>query len=192
MIEKPSHEITQLLQAWGQGDKTALAQLAPLIEAELHRLAQHFIYKEHQGNSLEATELVNEAYVRLIDWQNIAWQNRAHFVGIAANIMRNVLVDHARRRHNRKHGGDLLRVSLAGAAFEPQQSDPEIIELHDALTELSKLDSRQARIVELRFFGGLTEAEIAEVLDLSERQVRRDWSVARAWLYRELNHQSEQ
>lgn len=189
MTEKPSHEITLLLQAWGQGDETALAQLAPLIEAELHRLAQHFIYKEHQGNSLEATELVNEAYVRLIDWQNIEWRNRAHFVGIAANIMRNVLVDHARSRHNRKHGGDLLRVSLGHADFEPQQSDPEIIELHDALTELFKLDPRQARIVELRFFGGLTEAEIAHVLDLSERQVRRDWSVARAWLYRELNHQ---
>lgn len=189
MTEKPSHEITQLLQAWGRGDEAALAQLAPLVEAELHRLAQHFLSKERQGHSLQATELVNEAYVRLIDWQNSAWQNRAQFVGLAAGIMRNVLVDHARRRLNRKHGGDLLRVSLAHADFEPPQADPEVIALHDALTELAKLDLRQSRIVELRFFGGLTEAEIAHVLALSERQVRRDWSVARAWLYRELHQQ---
>ncbi len=189
MTEKPSHEITQLLRAWGQGDETALAQLAPLVEAELHRLAQHYLYKERQGHSLQATELVNEAYLRLIDWPNIQWQNRAQFVGLAAGIMRNVLVDHARRRLNRKHGGDLLRVSLSHAAFEPQPSDPEIIALHDALAELAKLDLRQSHIVELRFFGGLTEAEIAHVLALSERQVRRDWSVARAWLYRALNQQ---
>ncbi len=189
MIEKPSHEITQLLQAWGQGDEAALAQLVPLIEAELHRLAQHFLSKERQGHSLQATDLVNEAYVRLIDWQNIKWQNRAQFVGLAAGIMRHVLVDHARRRLNRKHGGELLRVSLTHADFEPLQSDTEIIALHDALDELAKLDLRQSRIVILRFFGGLTEAEIAHVLELSERQVRRDWSVARAWLYRELNHQ---
>ncbi len=189
MIEQPSHEITQLLQAWGRGDETALAHLAPLVEAELHRLAQQYLYKERQGHSLQATELVNEAFVRLIDWQRIEWQNRAQFVGLAANIMRNVLVDHARRRLNQKHGGDLLRVSLAHAAFEPEQSNPEIIALHDALNELAKLDPRQSQIVELRFFGGLTEAEIAHVLHLSERQVRRDWSVARAWLYRELNQQ---
>ncbi len=189
MREKPSHEITQLLRDWGQGDETAFAQLAPLIEAELHRLAQHFLHKERQGHSLQATELVNEAYVRLIDWQNIAWQNRAQFVGIAASIMRNVLVDHARRRLNHKHGGDLLRVSLPQADFESQPSDPEVIALHEALAELAKLDLRQSRIVELRFFGGLTEAEIAHVMELSERQVRRDWSVARAWLYRELNQQ---
>ncbi len=189
MTEKPSHEITQLLQAWGQGDETALAQLVPLIEAELHRLAQHFLSKERQGHSLQATELVNEAYVRLIDWQRIEWQNRAQFVGLAASIMRNVLVDHARRRFNRKHGGDLLRVSLPRADFEPAESEPEIIALHDALSELAKLDVRQSRIVELRFFGGLTEAEIAHVLELSERQVRRDWSVAKAWLYRALNQQ---
>jgi RNA polymerase sigma factor (TIGR02999 family) len=186
MTEQPSHEITQLLQAWGQGDETALAQLAPLVEMELHRLAQHYLSKERQGHSLQATELVNEAYVRLIDWQNSEWQNRAQFVGLAAGIMRNVLVDHARRRLTRKHGGDLVRVSLAQADFEPQQSAPDVIALHDALNELAKLDARQSRIVELRFFGGLTEAEIAQVLQLSERQVRRDWSVARAWLYREL------
>lgn len=189
MTEKPSHEITQLLRAWGQGDESALAQLAPLIEAELHRLAQQYLHKERQGHSLQATELVNEAFLRLIDWKRIEWQNRAQFVGLAASIMRNVLVDHARRRLNRKHGGDLLRVSLTHAAFEPDQSNPEIIALHDALNELAKLDPRQSQIVELRFFGGLTEAEIAHVLDLSERQVRRDWSVARAWLYRELNQQ---
>ena len=189
MTEQPSHEITQLLRAWGQGDETALAQLAPLIEGELHRLAQQYLYKERQGHSLQATELVNEAFVRLIDWQRIEWQNRAQFVGLAAGIMRNVLVDHARRRMNRKHGGDLLRVSLAHAAFAPQHANPEIIALHDALTELAKLDARQCRIVELRFFGGLTEAEIAHVLALSERQVRRDWSVARAWLYRALHQQ---
>ncbi|HEX4946417.1 MAG TPA: ECF-type sigma factor [Blastocatellia bacterium] len=188
MEENLSHEITQLLQAWGQGDEAALAQLAPLIEAELHRLAQQFLYKERQGHSLQATELVNEAFLRLIDWQNIDWQNRAQFVGIAAGIMRHVLVDHARRRQNRKHGGDWLRVSLTHVDVEPQQADPEIIALHDALNELAKMDVRQSRIVELRFFGGLTEAEIAQLLELSERQVRRDWSVARAWLFRTLNN----
>lgn len=187
MTEKPSQEITQLLRAWGQGDATALAQLAPVIEAELHRLAQQYLYKERQGHSLQATELVNEAYVRLIDWQKVEWQNRAQFVALAANIMRHVLVDHARRRLNRKHGGDLLRVSLAQVELKPQQPDPEVLALHDALTDLAKLDARQSRIVELRFFGGLTEADIAQVLGLSERQVRRDWKVARAWLYRELN-----
>lgn len=189
MTEQPSHEISQILQAWGQGDETALAKLAPLVEAELHRLAEHYLRQERQGHSMQATELVNEAYIRLIDWKNIAWQNRAQFMGLAAGIMRNVLVDHARRRLNHKHGGDLLRVSLPQADFEPQSSDPEVIALHDALAELAKLDLRQSRIVELRFFGGLTEAEIAHVMELSERQVRRDWSVARAWLYRELNQQ---
>ena len=189
MKEQPSHEITQLLQAWGQGDETALAQLVPLIEAELHRLAQQYLYKERQGHSLQATELVNEAFLRLIDWQRIEWQNRAQFVGLAASIMRNVLVDHARRRFNRKHGGDLLRVSLAHVAHMPMRTDPEIIALHEALVELAKFSPRQCRIVELRFFGGLTEAEIAHVLALSERQVRRDWSVARAWLYHTLNNQ---
>ena len=179
-------EVTQLLAAWSAGDQAALDQLVPLVEAELERLAHNYLSKERQGHTLQTTALVNEAYVRLIRWQNLAWQNRAHFIGIAAGIMRKILVDHGRRRQNQKHGGDLVRVSLAHATLEPNQSDPEVLSLNQALDELTRLDARQGRIIELSFFGGLTNEEIAHVLGISTRTVRREWKMARAWLFRAL------
>lgn len=189
MTASSSQDVTQLLAAWSAGDEAALARLVPLVEAELERLAHAYLSKEHPGHTLQTTALVNEAYVRLIGWQNQAWQNRAHFIGVAASLMKKILVDHARRRQNRKHGGDLVRVSLAHAALEPNQSDPDVLTLNEALEELAKLDPRQSRIVELSFFGGLTNEEIAHVLGISERTVRREWNVARAWLYREMTKQ---
>ncbi len=181
-----THEVTRLLMAWGAGDSAALAQLAPLVEAELEQLAHAYLRKERAGHTLQTGALVNEAYLRLIDWQSVGWQNRAHFVGVAARLMRNVLVDYARRRRQQKRAGAQLRVSLSLAAGEPQPHDPDLEALDDALRTLAAFDARQSRIVELRFFGGLSEKEVAEVLHISERTVRREWSVAQAWLYREL------
>ncbi len=172
--------------AWSAGDSAALAQLAPLVEAELERLAHAYLRKERAAHTLQTGALVNEAYLRLIDWQQVEWQDRAHFFGVAANLMRNVLVDYARRRQQQKRAGALLRVSLSAAAAEPQPFDPDLVALNDALQTLAAFDPRQSRVVELRFFGGLSEKEVAAVLHLSERTVRREWSVAQAWLYREL------
>jgi RNA polymerase sigma factor (TIGR02999 family) len=173
--------------AWGAGDREALAQLAPLVEAELERLAHAQLRKERAAHTLQTGALVNEAYLRLIDWQQVEWRDRAHFFGVAASLMRNVLVDYARRHRQQKREGALLRVSLSAAAEEPQPHDPDLVALDDALRTLAAFDARQSRIVELRFFGGLTEKEVAEVLQISERTVRREWSVAQAWLYRELS-----
>jgi RNA polymerase sigma factor (TIGR02999 family) len=173
--------------AWGAGDREALAQLAPLVEAELERLAHAQLRKERAAHTLQTGALVNEAYLRLIDWQQVEWRDRAHFFGVAASLMRNVLVDYARRHRQQKREGALLRVSLSAAAEEPQPHDPDLVALDDALRTLAAFDARQSRIVELRFFGGLTEKEVAEVLRISERTVRREWSVAQAWLYHELS-----
>jgi RNA polymerase sigma factor (TIGR02999 family) len=189
MAATHSHEITQLLHDWNQGNEAALGQLVPLVESELHRLAKLYTSKERAGQSLQATELVNEAYIRLIDWQNVDWQNRAHFIAMAAGVMRRVLVDRFRKRHSGKRSGNFVRVSLPGAASDPKQFDPDLMMLNDALDELARLDQRQSQIVELKFFGGLTEQEIAHVLGISDRQVRRDWKVARDWLYLQLNKQ---
>lgn len=185
------HEITQLLLAWSHGDQIALAQLAPLVQAELYRLAQHYLRREREGMSLQTSDLVQEAYVRLIDWQAVAWQNRAHFFGVAANLMRNILVDQARRRQQRKHGGAQIRVSLTSAESRAAEPELDVVALHDALDDLAQFDQRKSRIVELRFFGGLTETEMAEVLQLSARTVRREWQLARVWLYRELKQEGQ-
>lgn len=185
------HEITQLLLAWNHGDQLALAQLAPLVQAELYRLAQHHLARERAGMSLQTSDLVQEAYVRLIDWQAVAWQNRAHFFGVAAHLMRHILVDQARRRQQRKHGGAGIRVSLTGAESRALGPELEVVALHDALDDLAQFDQRKSRIVELRFFGGLSETEIAEVLQLSTRTIRREWQLARVWLYRELSQKEQ-
>lgn len=186
MAVASTHEVTHLLVAWSAGDQEALAQLAPLVEAELERLAHAYMRRERAAHTLQTGALVNEAYLRLIDWQAVEWQNRAHFFGVAASLMRKVLVDYARRRGQEKRAGGLLRVSLTAVDVEPQPHDPDLVTLDDALRTLAAFDPRQSRIVELRFFGGLTEKEVAEVLRLSERTVRREWSLAQAWLYREL------
>jgi RNA polymerase sigma factor (TIGR02999 family) len=182
-----THEITQLLVAWNQGDQAALELLSPLVHRELHRLAKRYMAGERQGHILQTTALVNEAFMRLIDWQDVSWQNRAHFFGLAAQIMRRILVDFARARNREKRGGGDLRVSLSQAAEVAREMSPDLVAIDDALRALEKLDSRQARVVELRFFAGLSMEETAEALKVSLSTVRRDWSLAAAWLYRELD-----
>src|SRR5438105_903650 len=185
MVSSP-HEVTRLLRAWSDGDEAALERLAPLVEAELHRLAGSYLRRERPGHTLQTTALVNEAYLRLIDDSVVEWQNRAHFYGIAAQLMRRILVDHARRRRKLKRGGDPLRVSLTQAENAAPEPSADIIALDEALSSLAKLDPRKSQIVELKFFGGLQEEAIAEVLTISLRTVQREWSLARAWLYNEL------
>lgn len=186
MASSLQHEVTQMLLAWNEGDETALARLVPHVEAELHALARLYLSRERPGHTLQATALVNEAFMRLVDTKSIHWQNRAHFFGITAQVMRRILVDHARRR-NQKRGGDLLRVSLVEAGNVAAERDTGVIELDDALKMLAAFDPRKSQLVELKFFGGLSEEEIAEVMKLSLRTVQRDWSLARAWLYKELS-----
>jgi RNA polymerase sigma factor (TIGR02999 family) len=186
-MTKPSaHEVTQLLHAWSHGNQEALDQLLPLVYGELHRLARRYMAGERPGHTLQTTELVNEAYLRLVDWKNVEWQNRAHFFGVAAQMMRRILVDFARSRHYAKRGGDARKVSLAEAAGVSTRG-ADFVALDDALKSLTTLDERKARIVELRFFGGLNVEETAEVLNISSRTVMREWSLAQAWLHRELN-----
>ena len=183
-----SHEVTGLLRAWSNGDQAALARLAPLVEAELHKLAGVYLRRERQGHTLQTTALVNEAYLRLIDDSAVRWQNRAHFYGIAAQLMRRILVDHARRRQKLKRGGNPVRVSLAKIETKvADETTADIIALDEALSALSLFDARKSQIVELKFFGGLQEEAIAEVLKISLRTVQREWNLARAWLYNELD-----
>ena len=178
--------VTQLLAKWSGGDQDALEALTPLIHHELHRLAARHMAGERPGHVLQATALVNEAYVRLVDWKDARWQNRAHFFAMAAQIMRRVLVDMARTRDRSKRGGGQLHVSLSEAEQIPVADSADFVALDDALKSLEALDARKSRVVELRFFGGLSLEETAHVLGVSVATVRRDWSLARAWLYREL------
>ena len=180
-------EITQLLVAWNKGDQSALERLTPLVHGELHRLAKRYMAGERQGHILQTTALVNEAFTRLIDWRNVEWQNRAHFFGLAAQIMRRILVDYARARNREKRGGGEIQVSLSDAANVASGRTPDLMAVDDALLTLEMLDPRQARVVELRFFAGLSLDETAEALGVSLSTVRRDWSLASAWLFRELN-----
>ena len=186
MSTPPTHEITQWLVGWSSGDLSALEKLTPLVYRELHRLAQAYMRGERPGHTLQTTALVNEAYVRLIDADRMGWQNRAHFYGVAAKLMRHILVDFARSRDQVKRGGGVEHLPLDEAWTITADRTAELVNLDDALTALEKLDSRQSQIVELRFFGGLTEPEIAEVLKVSPRTVNSEWSLARAWLLREL------
>lgn len=181
-----THEITQLLVAWNQGDQAALEALSPLINQELYRLAKRYMADERQGHLLQPTALVNEAWLRLIDWRNVEWQNRAHFFGLAAQMMRRILVDFARARQFQKRGGAGQQISFEETALVAPERSAELVALDDALQALAKLSARQSQVVELRFFGGLSLEETAEVLKVSEGTVRRDWSMAQAWLYREL------
>lgn len=181
-----SRQVSQLLIAWGQGDGAALEQLAPLVDTELRRLAHHYLRKQSPAHILQTTALVNEAWLRLIDWQNSSWQNRAHFFGLAARLMRQILVDEARAQQAHKRGGATLRVSLSSAEHIAPDNRPDLLALDDALKALARMDERKSHLVELRFFGGLSVAETAEVLRVSERTVAREWDLAQAWLYREL------
>jgi len=185
-IPTTSPRITALLSAWTQGDESALAELTPLVHSELRRLARSYLRRERNSHTLQTDALVNEAYVRLVD-VGIAWRDRAHFFALAARLMRRILVDYARSRHYQKRGGDLQRVplDLAGDVSPPRSDD--LVALDDALAALASVDPRKAQVVELRHFGGLTVAEVAEVLTVSEQTVMRDWRLAKMWLLRELS-----
>ena len=185
----PTHEITQLLVAWNSGDRLALERLTPLVHSELHRIARRHMAAERPGHILQTTALVNEAYMRLIDWKNVEWQNRAHFFGLAAQVMRHILVDFARAQAREKRGAGAVQVSLSQADQVDDRKSADLVALDDALQALERLDERQARVVELRFFGGMSLEETAEALRVSLSTVRRDWSRAEAWLYRELSKQ---
>jgi RNA polymerase sigma-70 factor (ECF subfamily) len=186
MQAQSSKEITRLLIAWSEGDQSALDRLAPLIHSELHRLAHHYMTRERPGHLLQTSALVNEAYLRLIDWKNVRWQNRAHFFGVAAQMMRRILVDLARERQSLKHGGGTLQVSLSKAASYVVHRNTDLVALDEALTALGEVDPRKVRIVEMRFFAGLTVDEVAGVLKVSKETVMRDWRLAKVWLLREL------
>ena len=188
-MEKVSKsDITQLLVAWSDGDQEAMQHLAPVVYRELHRLAARYMAHERAGHLLQTTALVNEAYLRLVDWKTVRWQNRAHFLGMAAQIMRRILVDFARKQNRDKRGGGALQVSLYEVAATSSRRSANVVALDEALKALATLDPRQSQVVELRFFGGLSLEETAEVLKVSVGTVRRDWSLAKAWLYRELQN----
>ena len=181
----PIGEVSGLLRAWGDGDRAALDRLTPIVYEELRRLASHYMRGERPGHSLQATALVNEAYVRLVDYKGMKWQNRAHFLAVSAQLMRRILVDHA-RRHNLKRGGGVPHVSLDETAIVGGDQSADLVALDDALDALARFDPRKVQVVEMRFFGGLSVEETAEVLKVSSVTVMRDWSTAKAWLYREL------
>jgi RNA polymerase sigma factor (TIGR02999 family) len=188
MATSSTHDVTQLLLAWCAGDKSALESLIPLVHRELHHLAKHYMRRERAGHTLQTTALVNEAYLRLIDYKNVQWQNRAHFFAVAARVMRQILVDYARGRRSDKRGGQEIQVALDEAVEVPGTGIVNLIALDDALQSLAKIDLRKSQVVELRFFGGLTLEEIAEVFKVSSRTVSREWEMAQAWLYREMSN----
>jgi len=179
-------DITTLLVAWGQGDEAALQQIIPLVHRELHQIARRCLKGERPGHTLQPTALVNEAYLRLVDVRRVNWNNRTHFLAMSARLMRRVLVDFARSRQYQKRGGGVMRVSLDEAQGVSTERGQDLVALDEALTTLSAIDERKARVIEMRFFGGLTAEETAEVLEVSRETVLRDWRLARAWLMQEL------
>ncbi len=186
MTAEPRPEVTELLQRWGAGDSAALEELTPIIYAELHKIARRYMNHEREGHTLQTTALVNEAYVRLIDWKSAKFENRAHFFGVSAQLMRRILVDFARKRP-KVEGGVVQLVSLDEAFTVTAGNDSDLVAVDEALTELAKFDERKAKIVEMKFFGGLSVEEIAEVLMVAPITVMREWQKAKAWLYLELS-----
>lgn len=182
-------DVSAILRAWSDGDRDALDRLTPIVYAELHRLARRYMAGERPGHTMQASALVNEAYMRLVDYNRMRWQNRAHFFAVAAQVMRRILVDHARRR-NAKRGAGMPVVPLDEVVVLDPESSPDLVALDDALKALALVDSRKGQVVEMRFFGGLSVEEIAEVLQVSSVTVMRDWRSAKAWLYRELTGRS--
>jgi RNA polymerase sigma factor (TIGR02999 family) len=180
-------EVTRLLRAWGAGDQGALEHLMPLVYGELHRLAGRYMQREHPGNTLQATALVNEAYLRLVDVTGVRWEDRAHFFALSSQMMRRILVDAARARGADKRGGGAVRLNLNESIDGMVQRDSRLVELDAALDSLAQFDARRARVVEMRFFGGMSVEETAEALKISTPSVMRDWKLARAWLTRELS-----
>ena len=189
-MNRPQHELTQLLVDWGNGNQSAADKLMPLVYEELHRLAHHYMKHERPGHTLQTSALVNEAYLRLIDQNQVHWQNRAQFFGVAAQMMRRILVDYARSRNYQKRGGGAHPVDLDEAMIVSPERSAEVVALDEGLKGLEQFDPRKSRIVELRFFGGLSIEETAKVLDVSPGTVMRDWTLAKAWLKKEINTQS--
>ena len=183
--EPAGGDISTLLRAWRDGDPSALERLTPIVYDELRRLARRYMKRERPGHSLQTMDLVNEAYMRLVDYERMQWQNRAHFFAVSSQLMRRILVDHA-RRHNLKRGGGVPHISLDEAAVVGGDQDTDLVALDDAMNALGRIDPRKVQVVEMRFFGGLSVEETAEVLKVSTVTVKRDWRAARAWLYREL------
>lgn len=186
MARCDSRELSDLLEAWSDGDSGALDALVPRVHRELHRMAHHYMAGERANHPLQTTALINEAYVRLIGWTDVSWQNRAHFFAVASRMMRRILVDYARQRQSARRGGDAMETTLDGTfTFQPARS-AHLLALDEAMERLEAMDPRKCRVVELRFFGGLSLSEAASVLHVSDRTVLRDWNSARAWLFREL------
>jgi RNA polymerase sigma factor (TIGR02999 family) len=179
-----------MLQAWCEGDQSALEKLTPIVEAELRRLAHHYLTQERSGHTLQTTALINEAWLRLIDWKQVSWQNRAHFFGVSARLMRYILVGFARARNQQKRGGGVQQVSLEEAVAVSAERSDDLVALDDALQTLAKYDPRKCQIVELRFFAGLSVEEAAEVMKLSPITIIREWNKAKAWLYQELSEET--
>jgi RNA polymerase sigma-70 factor (ECF subfamily) len=187
MVERSAHDVSQLLSSWSRGDEQALEKLVPLVYEELHRMARRYLASERTGHTLQTTALINEVYLRLADSPQVSWQNRAHFFAICAQLMRRILTDFARSRHYQKRGGGALHIPFDEALFEPGSQSADILALDDALKALAVMDERKSRVVELRFFGGLSVPETAEVLKVSPETVMRDWKMAKVWLLRELS-----
>src|SRR5229473_716214 len=183
--EPAASDVSLLLRAWSDGDRNALERMTPIVYTELHRLAHHYMGRERAGHSLQTTALVNEAYMRLVDYKRMQWQNRAHFFAVSAQLMRRILVEHA-RRHNQRRGGGVRHVSLEEAAVVGGDQDTDLVELDNAMNTLARIDPRKVQVVEMRFFGGLSVEETAEVLKVSPVTVKRDWRAARAWLHRAM------
>lgn len=181
-----TQDVTQVLRELSAGRDTAPAKLMPLVYDELRKLAGGYLQGERTDHTLQATALVHEAYIRLVDWQNVTWQNRAHFFALAAQVMRRILVDHAREKHAQKRGGGITKLTLAEAVSFPQQREIDLVALDDALKELAEFDAVQSKIVELRFFGGLTIEETAEALRISPATIKREWTLAKAWLHKKI------
>jgi RNA polymerase sigma factor (TIGR02999 family) len=186
-MQPPSEQITQLLQSWSQGDAGAIEKLVPLVYDELHRLAQRYMADERPGHTLQTTALVNEAYLRLVYSQHSNWEGRTHFFGVCAQVMRRILVDWARSRQALKRGGDVPALDLDEALAAAKQPGTDLVAMDDALQALTAVDPRKGRVVELRFFGGLSVKETAEILKMSPETVQRDWKFAKSWLRRELS-----
>lgn len=186
---KSSAEITELLIDWSKGNEDALEKLFPLVEKELHRLAHFYMVKMRPGNTLQTTAIINETYIRLVEQDKVQWQNRAHFFGIAASMMRRVLLNYARDQHRQKRGGNAVAVSLTEALIISNEKSEEIIALEEALQRLAEIDERKVKVVELRYYGGLSISECAEFLKVSEATIIRDWNMAKAWLAREIRNE---
>lgn len=183
-----AEQITDMLIAWSDGNRDAADSVLPIVYDELHRIAHRYMSRENPGHTLQTSGLINEAYLKLVDQKRVRWQNRAHFFGLAAQLMRRILVDHARKLKYAKHGGGALQVSLDEAAVASNERPADVVALDEALSALETLDPRQSRVVELRFFGGLTIPETAAALEISVDMVKREWSTAKAWLYREMDN----